>query len=146
LPFGTEAYTITDIIPGKETSHFSETTAITPLVKGISLVADAVTSSYGDCLSTGIGYSGKFPLGTFGSAFYLPFTTGEGSTLMISGMKPINNKISLEGFYAHQFLNGDDFYWGEIQGNYGLTKNLDALLTGVFTPGETSLKFGIRLK
>ena len=146
LPFGTEAYTLMDIIPGEETAHMSETTAITPLVKGVGPVVDAVLSSDGDYLSAGIGYSGEFPLGVYGTAFYLPVTTGDGSTFGIAGVRPINDNLSLEGFYFRQFLDGDDYTWAEVQGNYSITENLDAILTGVHTSDGNSVRAGVRLK
>ena len=146
LPFGTEAYTLTDIIPGEETSHLSETTAITPIKKGIGPVADAVLSSNGDYLSAGVGYSGNFPLGAYGLAFYLPITTGDGPTFGLIGVKPINDRFSLEGFYLRQSLEGPDFYSGEIQANAKLKDGIEAFVTGVLTSEGNSARAGIRLK
>jgi len=146
LPLKTEAYTMTDIIPGEETSHASETTAITPLYQGFGPVTDVVLSSEGDYWNTGVGYSGQLPFGTLGAVFYTPFTTGDGPTFGAFGFRPINDDFSLEGFYLRQFLDGQDFYSGEIQGNVPLTEGIDAFATGAFTSEGNSARIGVRIK
>lgn len=146
LPFGIENYTVMDIVPGKETTHLAETITIAPLTKGIGPVTDAVISSDGDYLSIGIGYSGKFPLDAYGLAFYLPFTTGDGSTFGLFGARPINDRFSLEGFYLRQFLKEPDFYSGEVQINTKLKKNIEVFVTGVLTSEENSARVGIRFR
>ena len=89
---------------------------------------------------------GNFPLGAYGLAFYLPITTGDGPTFGLIGVKPINDRFSLEGFYLRQSLEGPDFYSGEIQANAKLKDGIEAFVTGVLTSEGNSARAGIRLK